>query len=165
MSIIEFICIISISGLILISLIVSNILLIKIIKHMNQVKSPIINNTYKQLTDELMSIVTQKAYIANQRIMQPLVDKAIDGRPMINDKVVNRVSALVTKEILDEMSPEYFKKITSIYNQDKIEDIILELVYNVVTEMALTINRSTIKRMHQRKRFRSVSEQNLQDIE
>ena len=84
--------------------------------------------------------------------------KQLDFR---NDKIVNAVSIQVTKEIIEELSEEYLSKLYSIYKKEKVEDIILELVYNTVTEMALDINKTSIKQMNIGKTFKEFTKNDI----
>jgi len=118
-------------------------------------------NKYKEVMDDLMNIIHYKCLMANRRILQPLVDKALNSKPLINDKIVNKLSVQITQEVLEEMSEDYKKKLLTIYNPDKLEDIILELVYNTVTEMALEINKKSIRELKFIKTFKSFTKNDI----
>lgn len=113
--------------------------------------------TYKTIMEELSQIVQYKCTIAYRRALQPIVDKALNTTPLLNDKIVNELSIQITKEIFDEMSEGYLNKLYSIYKREKIEEIILELVYNTITEMALEINKTTIQKMNIQKSFKNIT--------
>lgn len=147
--------------LIAVLLIFENFLTIKNSK--GNLKNNKIQLNYQQLMDDLMKIIQYKCMIAYRRILKPLVDKSLKGKPLLNDKIVNAVSIQVTKEIMDELSDDYFNKLYSVYKKEKIEDIILELVYNTVTEMALTINKGSIKQMNLSKTFSSFTKNDFDD--
>jgi len=103
---------------------------------------------YQKIIDDLDKIVTRKCYTAYRRVLQPYVSKALKNKPLINDKVVNDITLQITTEILEEMSDDYKQKLLLVYKEDLLEDIILEMVYNTVTEMSLTINKNSIKSMN-----------------
>lgn len=131
-----------------------NIVLPKFLIKKKPIKTEI---AYKTIMDELTQIVQYKCMIAYRRALQPIVDKAINTTPLLNDKIVNELSIQITKEIFDEMAESYLNKLYSIYKREKIEDIVLELVYNTITEMALDINKNTIQKMNIKKSFNSFS--------
>jgi hypothetical protein len=106
------------------------------------------NSTYQKIMEDLDKIVQRKCYTAYRRALQPYVNKALKNKPLINDKVVNEISIQITKELFEELSNEYLQKLYAIYKEEKVEDIILELVYNTVTEMAMNINKNSINKMN-----------------
>lgn len=104
-------------------------------------------NSFEGIMKDLDYIVQRKCSTAYRRALKPFVNKALKNKPLINDDIVNKVSLQITKEILEEMSETYREKLESIYKSDRINDIILELVYNTVTEMAMSINKTSINKM------------------
>lgn len=115
------------------------------------------NSNFQKIMEDLDKLVQRKCYNAYMRVLKPYVSKSLKNKPLINDKVVNEISITITKEILDEMSISYRNKLEEIYNKDKLDDIILELVYNIVTEMAMNINKDTINKMNWYKNFNNIS--------
>jgi len=103
---------------------------------------------FQKIMEDLDKLVQRKCFTAYRRVLQPYVSKALKNRPLINDKVVNEITIQLTKEILTEMSDAYRSKLEIIYKAELIEDIILELVYNTVTEMAMKINKDSIDKMN-----------------
>lgn len=118
-------------------------------------------SSYKEITDDLMQIINYKCFVARRRVLQPLVDKALKNTPLINDSIVNKLTVQITKELLDELSPEYLKKLKSIYKEEVLEDILLELVYNVITEMSRDINKKSIKKMNRINVFKSFTKNDI----
>lgn len=104
--------------------------------------------SYQKIMEDLDKMIQRKCYTAYRRVLQPYVSKALKNKPLINDKVVNDITIQLTKEILTEMSNDYREKLESIYKAEQLDDIILELVYNTVTEMAMKINKDSIDRMN-----------------
>lgn len=104
--------------------------------------------SYQKIMEDLDKMIQRKCYTAYRRVLQPYVNKALKNKPLINDKVVNDITIQLTKEILTEMSNDYREKLESIYKAEQLNDIILELVYNTVTEMAMKINKDSIDRMN-----------------
>lgn len=117
--------------------------------------------TFKQVQEDLMNMIHYKCYIANQRVLQPLVDKAHKNTPLINDKIVNNVTVQITKEILNEISEDYKEKLLKIYNEENFEEVILDLVYNVVTEMSMSINKRSIKKLYRKSTFKSFTKNDI----
>lgn len=113
----------------------------------NSKKQSNINSDYTKMIAELDSLVQRKCYTAYKRALQPYVDKALKNKPLINDDVVKNITLSITKEILAEMSEAYIAKLKAIYKEEILEDIILELVYNTITEMSLSINKTSLKKM------------------
>lgn len=105
------------------------------------------DNSFEVIMKDLDYIIQRKCSTAYRRALKPFVNKALKNKPLINDDIVNKISLQITKEILEEMSESYRLKLESIYNKDMINDIILELVYNTVTEMSMTINKTSINKM------------------
>jgi peroxiredoxin family protein len=103
---------------------------------------------YQKIMEDLDKLIQRKCFTAYRRALQPYVSKALKNRPLINDKVVNEITIQLTNEILNEMSDAYKSKLEIIYKAELIKDIILELVYNTVTEMAMKINKDSIDKMN-----------------
>jgi len=116
-----------------------------------------LSSTFQKTIDDLDKLIQRKCYVAYRRALEPYVNKALKNRPLINDTVVNNISIQITKEVLEEMSESYRAKLEEIYNAEKLDDIILELVYNTVTEMAMNINKTSINKMNLISRFGSIS--------
>jgi len=114
-------------------------------------------STFQKTIEDLDKLIQRKCYVAYRRALEPYVNKALKNRPLINDTVVNNISVQITKEILEEMSENYRSKLEEIYNAEKLDDIILELVYNTVTEMAMNINKSSINKMNFISRIGSIN--------
>lgn len=126
----------------------------------------IINNddlNFSKTFDDLMIIINYKAYIAYQKILVPLIEKSINSYSLINDKIVNKLAIQITEEIISELSEPYKEKLMAVYKEEKINDVILELVYNSITEMSLEINKKTIKKMHYKglNSFRNIEKKDM----
>lgn len=115
------------------------------------------NSTFQKTIEDLDRIIQRKCMTAYRRALEPYVNKALKNRPLINDKVVNELSIQITKEIIEEMSDSYREKLEDIYNADRLDDIILELVYNTVTEMSMVINKKSINKMNIVNSFKSLN--------
>jgi len=146
-------------------IVLNNLIWILIYRKKNKKLVMPITNKFEDIQNDLMKIINYKCYIAYQRVLQPLVDKSIKGTPLINDKIVNKITLEITKEILDEMSLDYLNKLKSIYNKDKMEDVLLELVYNTITEMSLSINKRSIKKMNRINIIKSFTTRDIDSTE
>lgn len=118
-------------------------------------------NNFQKIMEDLDKLIQRKCFTAYRRVLQPYVSKALKSTPLINDKVVNDITLLLSKEILSEMSDNYKAKLLEIYNEEKLEEIIVELVYNTVTEMALSINKNTIHKNNFITNFNTVNKNDV----
>lgn len=118
-------------------------------------------SSYQKTMEDLDRLIQRKCAVSYRRALEPYVNKALKNKPLINDKVVNEISVIITKDILTEMSDEYRNKLEHIYNAEILNDIILELVYNTVTEMAMSINKTSIKKMNFTRSIGSITKNDL----
>lgn len=114
-------------------------------------------STFQKTMEDLDRIIQRKCSIAYRRALEPLVNKSLKNKPLINDKIVNELTIQITKEILEEMSDSYRKKLEDIYKEDILNDVILEQVYNTITEMSMVINKKSINKMNLITRFKNMT--------
>lgn len=114
-------------------------------------------STFQKTMEDLDRIIQRKCSIAYRRALEPLVNKSLKNKPLINDKIVNELTIQITKEILEEMSDSYRKKLEDIYKEDILNDVILEQVYNTITEMSMAINKKSINKMNLITRFKNMT--------
>lgn len=145
--------------------IVTTFIIIKQNSSNKKLPNTVVNNdlTFSKTFDDLMIIINYKAYIAYQKILVPLIEKSINSYSLINDKIVNKLAIQITEEIISELSEPYKEKLMAVYKEEKINDVILELVYNSITEMSLEINKKTIKKMHYKglNSFRNIEKKDI----
>lgn len=137
-------------------ILLNNLLWYKLYKKKPKIKQITNDITIKQVQEDLMNIINYKCFVAKQRILQPLIDKGINHKPLINDKLVNSITIQIVKELINELSDDYKAKLSKIYSEDSLEDVLLELVYNVITEMSLNINKRTIKKLNVKNTFNNI---------
>lgn len=114
-------------------------------------------STFQKTMEDLDRIIQRKCSIAYRRALEPLVNKSLKNKPLINDKIVNELTIQITKEILEEMSDSYRKKLEDIYKENILNDVILEQVYNTITEMSMVINKKSINKMNLITRFKNMT--------
>lgn len=125
-------------------------------------KKPV-EGSFQKIIDDLDKLVQRKCYTYYKKALEPYVNKRLKTRPLINDDLVNKISVSVTADILEEMSDDYREKLTSIYKEEMLNDVILKLVYDTVTEMSMSINKKTIKKTTFAKSFESISKTDFDD--
>lgn len=107
------------------------------------------NITIKEVMDDLNYLINYKCNNALQKILIPFKNKKLgNSDSLISDEVLNEITTQISKEIISELSLGYKKKLCLILEENILEDVILSLVYDNLSNIVIQLNKDSIKKFY-----------------